>query len=449
MDVAVVGAGHVGLVTGACFGVVGHGVRIADIDAGKIERLEAGESPFYEPGMDDLLAGVRRAGRISFHVGAADAVRGAQLIFLCVDTPNAEDGRVDLSSLTAAARDAARAAEDGAVMVNRSTAPVGTAAYLRSLAEEEAGRPLTVLVNPEFLAEGTAVRDFLAPDRVVVGSEDPADAAPLLEAYEPILSRALPFAARSQVGDRAVGAPPRVPLILTNPPTAELIKYAANAYLAMKISFINEMAGMAEELGADVTELAKAIGLDRRIGPSFLRAGIGWGGSCFPKDIVALKGMAETRGLAGRLLRAAHEVNAEQHRWVIRKLQQHLKTLVGRRVAFLGLTFKPDTDDIRNAPAVDIAFELGRQNVRIRAFDPAIRTLPGELAAVLELATDPIDAARDAEAVVLLTEWAEFADVDLFALRQVMRGSLLVDGRNLFDPAAAVAAGFTYVGVGR
>jgi UDPglucose 6-dehydrogenase len=334
-------------------------------------------------------------------------------------------------------------------MVNRSTAPVGTAAYLRSLAEEEAGRPLTVLVNPEFLAEGTAVRDFLAPDRVVVGSEDPVDAAPLLEAYEPILSRALPAAARSQVGDRAVGAPPRVPLILTSPPTAELIKYAANAYLAMKISFINEMAGMAEELGADVTELAKAIGLDRRIGPSFLRAGIGWGGSCFPKDIVALKGMAETRGLAGRLLRAAHEVNAEQHRWVIRKLQQHLKTLVGRRVAFLGLTFKPDTDDIRNAPAVDIAFELGRQNVRIRAFDPAIRTLPGELAAVLELATDPIDAARDAEAVVLLTEWAEFADVDLFALRQVMRGSLLVDGRNLFDPAAAVAAGFTYVGVGR
>jgi len=262
--------------------------------------------------------------------------------------------------------------DDGAVVVNRSTAPVGTATFLRSLMEEEGKRRFVVLVNPEFLAEGSAVRDFLAPDRLVVGAEDPADAEALVEMYEPILARRLPEHTPADALAKAAEGPARVPVVLTGTPTAELIKYAANAFLAMKISFVNEMAGIAEELGADVTQLARAIGLDRRIGPSFLRAGIGWGGSCFPKDIVALTGMADTRGLAGRLLRAAHEVNEEQHRWVVRKLQQHLKTLVGRRVAFLGLTFKPDTDDLRNAPAIDIAMELARQEVRIRAFDPAV-----------------------------------------------------------------------------
>ena len=288
----------------------------------------------------------------------------------------------------------------------------------------------------------------MAPDRLVVGAADPADAASLLQAYEPIIARDVPEAAKGLVADRAAGGPARVPTVLTNLPTAELIKYAANAFLAMKISFVNEMAGMAEELGADVTEMARAIGLDRRIGPSFLRAGIGWGWIVLPEGHRGPQSWP-TPGLAGRLLRAAHEVNTEQHRWVVRKLQQHLKTLVGRRVAFLGLTFKPDTDDLRNAPAIDIALELARQKVRIKAFDPAVRALPGELAAVLELAPDPFEAARDAEALVLLTEWAEFASLDLAALRNVMRGSLLVDGRNLFDPAAARAAGFTYVGVGR
>jgi UDPglucose 6-dehydrogenase len=449
MDIAVIGAGHVGLVTGACLGAIGHHVRVLDVDIAKIDDLRAGRSTFYEPGLADLLAAVSAAGRISFHAGAEEAVPGARLVFLCVDTPNGPDGRVDLSSLSAAAGDVARTCDDDAVVVNRSTAPVGTATYLRSLMEEAGKRRFIVLVNPEFLAEGSAVRDFLAPDRLVVGADDPADAQPLVEMYEPILARRLPEETPADALTKAAEGPARVPVVLAGTPTAELIKYAANAFLAMKISFANEMAGIAEELGADVTQLSRAIGLDRRIGPSFLRAGIGWGGSCFPKDIVALKGMADTRGLAGRLLRAAHEVNEEQHRWVVRKLQQHLKTLVGRRVAFLGLTFKPDTDDLRNAPAIDIAMELARQEVRIRAFDPAVRQLPEGLAAVLELAGDPVEAARDAEAIVLLTEWPQFAALDLAALRGVMRGTLLVDGRNLFDPERARAAGFTYVGVGR
>jgi UDPglucose 6-dehydrogenase len=285
------------------------------------------------------------------------------------------------------------------------------------------------------------------PDRIVVGVWDEGAAASLEEVYRPILTRDLP---------PGLPAPPRgsgdsgpVPFVVVTPVTAELIKYTANAFLAVKISFINEIAWIAEELGADITQVARAVGLDRRIGPHFLRAGIGWGGSCFPKDIVALRGMAEIRGLSASMLSAANEVNARQHRWVIRKLQEHLRTLVGRRIAFLGLTFKPNTDDLRNAPSLEIAGQLATMAARVRAYDPSINELPDGFARFVELAGDPFAAVRDADAVVLITEWAEFADLDLRKLRQQTRGELLLDGRNFLDPSAAGAAGFKYVGVGR
>ena len=449
MDITVVGAGHVGLVSAACLSAVGHRVRVQDIDADRIERLTAGETPFLEPDLPEVLCLGRQAGRLSFHTDPVDALPGAALVFVCVNTSAGPDGGVDLTGVISATRAAARHASDGAVLVNRSTSPVGTAHYILSILEECRGRAIGVAVNPEFLAEGPAVHDFLVPDRVVFGAWEEESLARLRLAYEPILERRLPVEVPSTIRTAAGQTAGRVPLVVTRPPTAELTKYAANAFLAVRISFVNEIAGIAEEVGADVSEVARAIGLDHRIGPHFLQAGIGWGGSCFPKDILALQGMAETHGLAARMLRAANTVNAEQHRWVVRKLQRYLKTLFGRRVALLGLSFKPKTDDLRSAPALEIGSQLARLGALVRAFDPVVKSLPPDLGGLIELADDPLSAARGADALVLVTEWSEFAELDLDEIRSVMKTPLLLDGRNLFDPDAARAAGFTYVGVGR
>jgi len=446
MELAVGGGGHVGLVTAACLAELGHRVRVQDVDGGRVERLAAGELPFYEPGLEELTVRSHRAGRLSFHTEAAVALKRATVAFLCVPTPNNGGGRVDVSSLLEATRAVARHASPDCAVVNRSTAPMGTARIIASVVFEERGAPLPVAVNPEFLAEGTAVRDFLAPDRLVVGVWEEAHAQVLRRVYEPILRRDLPPHLAPDDGEVRAGD---VPFVVTSPPTAELIKYAANAFLAVRVSFINEIARIAEELGGDVYEVAQGIGLDHRIGPHFLHAGIGWGGSCFPKDIVALEGMARTRGLEARILRAANEVNAEQRRWVARKLRAHLGTLAGRRVALLGLAYKPGTDDLRDAPSVEIATELARLSVRLQAYDPMVKDLPAELEGAVEMSSDPLDAARGADAVVIVTEWAEFAQLDLAELRSVMSVPLVLDGRNLLDPVAARAAGLTYVGVGR
>jgi UDPglucose 6-dehydrogenase len=431
-------------VSAACLSVIGHTVRVLDVNADLVDALNTGGCPFYEPGLDALLARARAENRLVFGTDPKSALSDADVVFLCVGTPNRPDGQVDLSAVMAAVDAASEHVDDGTLVANRSTCPVGTADYIRAILEERRGDAVRVAVNPEFLAEGRAVDDFMSPDRLVVGSWTESDRDLLLEAYEPIISRRIPdFAAQSDSSDDDI------PVIVTEPRTAELIKYASNAFLATKISFINEIASIAEELGGDVTEIQKALGLDRRIGPHFLRAGIGWGGSCFPKDIVALQGMAEVRGLDARIVRAANEVNQQQHRWVVRKLQRHLKTLVGRRVALLGLAFKPHTDDLRDARAVELAIELASQNVRVRAYDPAVNELPAHLQDRIELCADVFSAADRAEAIVLVTEWPEFAEIDFAQLKKVMREPLLLDGRNFFDPVAVRKAGFIYEGVGR
>jgi UDPglucose 6-dehydrogenase len=445
--ITVIGAGHVGLVTAACLAAIGHRVRVQDIDRARLRELRLGRVPFFEPGLEPLIAAGVESGRLSFHAEPAEALAQASVAFVCVNTPNGAAG-VDLGAVLATVNSVTSYAPPGTLLVNRSTAPVGTGEYIRSIVQERRGTEVGVAVNPEFLAEGTAVADFLSPDRIVVGAWEEAWLQSLLKAYGPIIDRRLPSDLSTEVRGRLANRPEPVPVVATDPATAELAKYAANAFLAVKISFINEMACIAEEVGGDVTQVARAIGLDRRIGPHFLRAGIGWGGSCFPKDIIALRGMAETRGLEARMLQAANEVNDQQHRWVIRKLQRHLKTLVGRRIALLGLSFKPDTDDLRNAPSLDIAGELIRLNARVRAFDPFVTDLPAELTGV-EIASDPLSLVREAEALVLVTEWREFGDLDLAKLRAAMARPLLLDGRNFLDPMAARAAGFTYVGVGR
>jgi UDPglucose 6-dehydrogenase len=416
---------------------------VLDVNADLVDALNAGGCPFYEPGLDDLLARARSDNRLVFGTDPKSALSESDVVFLCVGTPNRPDGQVDLGAVMAAVDAASEHVGDGTLVANRSTCPVGTADYIRAILEERRGDAVRVAVNPEFLAEGRAVHDFMSPDRLVVGSWTDSDRDLLLEVYEPITSRRIPDFAQTDSSETDI------PVIVTEPRTAELIKYASNAFLATKISFINEIASIAEELGGDVTEIQQALGLDRRIGPHFLRAGIGWGGSCFPKDIVALQGMAEVRGLDARIVRAANEVNQQQHRWVVRKLQRHLKTLVGRRVALLGLAFKPHTDDLRDARAVELATELASQNVRVRAYDPAVHELPTHLRDRIELCTDVYSAADRAEAIVLVTEWPEFAEIDFAHLKKVMREPLLLDGRNFFDPVAVRKAGFVYEGVGR
>jgi UDPglucose 6-dehydrogenase len=448
MELAVVGAGHVGAVCAACLAAVGHRVKVVDIDEKRIGLLRAGLTPFFEPGISELLERGRTQELLSFHVDPREALTGAALVFLCVNTENGPDGSVDLSAIESAVRAVSTSASDGSVLVNRSTAPVGTAQYIRALIEELRGSSMHVAVNPEFLAEGTAVHDFLDPDRILVGAWDQGPITLLAETYAPIVDRHLPLDLRALLanGRRRSGD---VPFVVTDPASAELAKYAANSLLAMRVSFINEIAGIAEELGADITKVARAVGLDTRIGPHFLHAGIGWGGSCFPKDIVALQGIAETRGLSARMLRAANEVNTEQRMWTIRQLQSHFKTLFGRRVGLLGLSFKPGTDDLRNAPALEIAAQLAQANVQVRALDPAVKTLPPGFDDKINLVEDPESLAGGADALVLVTEWPEFADLDLPRLRGLMRTPLLLDGRNFFDPDEVRSAGFKYLGVGR
>jgi UDPglucose 6-dehydrogenase len=446
MQIAVIGAGHVGTVCAACLSAIGHRVCVLDVDQQRIGLLRAGRLPFVEPGLDQLVSRGRAEGLLSFHTDPEEALPGAAVMFLCVNTDSGPDGSADISAIESAVRVVSRFAGSDPLLVNRSTAPVGTADYIRSLSEEFRGSPLRVAVNPEFLAEGSAVADFLSPDRILVGAWDEGSVALLAETYGPILERRF----SSDVSPLAHGdGPEDVPFVITNPASAELAKYAANSFLAVKISFINEIAGIAEEVGADITKISEAVGLDRRIGHHFLRAGIGWGGSCFPKDILALQGIAETRGLSARILRAANEVNTDQGLWTVRKLQRHLKTLFGRRVALLGLSFKPNTDDVRKAPALEIAAHLARANVHVRAFDPVVKSLSGDFEHKITLSTDPVAAARGADAIVIVTEWPEFADLDLLRLREAMRMPLFLDGRNFFDPEQVRAAGFIYVGVGR
>ena len=446
MDIAVVGAGHVGLVSGACFGAVGHRVRIEDPDDARIKCLARGEAPFIEPGLDQLLSEGLASGRLSFHVDPEEAIPQAELIFICVPT-SAEGDTADLSAVIDATVAVARYGSEGAVLVNRTTAPIGTLECLRTLLEEDRAAHIGVATNPDFGAEGTAVADFLAPDRVVVGAWEEAVVERVVQAYRPIVDGRLPPSAAALVSDRRVGRP--IPLLVTTPESAELSKYAANAFLAVKISFINEIAAVADESGADIDDVTRTIGLDPRVGEQFLRAGLGWGGSCFPKSIAILKRIAETSGASTPLLSAANEVNDGQRRWVVRTLRRHLKTLAGRRVGLLGLSFKPSTDDTRNAPALEIAAELVRLNVHVRAFDPVVTRLPRPLDDAIELVSDVRGAALHADALVVATEWEEFANLPFDDIRQSMHVPLLVDGRNCIDQSAAQAAGFVYVGVGR
>jgi UDPglucose 6-dehydrogenase len=419
--IGVFGAGWVGLVTGACFAELGHQVVIRDIVPERIEGLRAGRAPFHEAGLDELLE--RNRERLTFTLDAAD-LAGTRLMFVCVGTPPTYSGDADLSAVWAVV-DQLPPLEERAILVMKSTVPVGTGEKVRAALDSRGLAHVGYVSNPEFLAEGTAVRDFMKPDRVVVGAFAEADAGTVASLYEPL------------------GAP----IVRSDVASAEMIKLAANAFLMTRISFINEIANVCEATGADVVQVAEGIGLDHRLGPHFLRAGIGWGGSCFPKDGVALKQLASNSGYHFQLLNAVIEVNELQKRRVVGKLEKHLGKLRGKTIALLGLAFKPNTDDLREAPSLVLASRLLAEGAEVRAWDPVADA--SHLLQGVTLCDTVLEAVKGADAAVIVTEWDELRSLASDEVREAMRRPVIVDGRNLLDPEAARAAGFTYEGIGR
>ena len=457
LRIGVVGTGYVGLVTGACLAFLGHGVTCVDRDEERVKGLRSGRMPFYEPGLEDLVArGVGR-GRLDFAgvEGLAGLVGEAEAIFVSVDTPQGEDGSADLSSVAAVVRKIGGALsetkrERPLVLVNKSTVPVGSGDYVSMLIrdgiEEAAGEGAAgflVVSNPEFLREGSAVYDSLFPDRIVAGADSREALEVLRTLYKPVIEQSFP----TQMDPRPKVA---VPFVTTDLASAEMIKYASNAFLATKISFINEIGNICELVGADVGEVAYGIGLDGRIGPRFLSAGIGWGGSCFPKDIAALRAIAREYEYETMLLDAVAAVNARQRKRVILKLQRELHTLKGKRIALLGLSFKPNTDDLRDAPSLEIARTLDSLGARAVGYDPVSGKAATRLARELRVVFDPYEALAGAHAAVLITEWEEIRTLDLNRASALMdEPKVLVDGRNALDPVAALEAGLSYRGFGR
>jgi UDPglucose 6-dehydrogenase len=419
----VVGTGYVGLVSAVCFAHLGHDVVCMDLDEAKIARLRRGEAPIYEPGLEKLMAD--NAGRLSFTTSYDELLERCRILFIAVDTPPSPSGDADLSRVQHAVREiAGRGGER--LLVMKSTVPVGTGEKLTADLAAMGIDGITYASNPEFLREGAAIQDFLEPDRVVIGSFNEADGAAVEALY------------------RGIDAD----VVQTSVPTAEMIKYASNAFLATKISFINEIANVCEQVGADVRTVAHGMGLDHRIGPHFLQAGIGYGGSCFPKDVQALKQLAGNTGYHFQLLNAVIEVNALQKRRVVGKLKEHLGTLRGTTIALLGLTFKPNTDDLREAASIVLAARLISEGVRVLAYDPMIDAGEHPLFPGVQICAEPLEALRGADAVVLVTEWPEFGRLDWGAAAAAMARPLLIDGRNFISASAARTAGFEYDGIG-
>ncbi|MGU3493504.1 UDP-glucose dehydrogenase family protein [Xanthobacteraceae bacterium A53D] len=434
MRVAMIGTGYVGLVSGACFADFGHHVTCVDKDAQKIERLERGEIPIFEPGLDDLVARNRAAGRLDFAVDLTEAVRQADAVFIAVGTPSRRgDGHADLSYVYAAAREIAEAAEGYTVVVTKSTVPVGTGDEVeRVIREARPDADISVVSNPEFLREGAAIEDFKRPDRIVVGTDDPRAREVMTQLYRPLSLNSLP-------------------LLFTGRRTSELIKYAGNAFLAVKITFINEIADLCEQVGANVQEVARGIGLDNRIGSKFLHAGPGYGGSCFPKDTLALTRTAQEAGTPLRIVETVVSVNDVRKLAMAKKVVNVLGGDVrGKTVAVLGLTFKPNTDDMRESPALAIVNALMDRGMKVRAYDPeGMEEAKKLLPAGVTYTSGPYEAAEGADCLVIVTEWDAFRALDFGRLREVMTRPVLVDLRNIYRPDEMKALGFTYESVGR
>ncbi len=432
MHVAVVGTGYVGLVTGACFAEYGVNVICVDIDAAKVKRLEEGQLPIYEPGLDQIVSRNVQAGRLSFTTDLHSAVEQALVIFLAVGTPPKEDGSADLRYVDDAARSIAKAMNGYKVIVTKSTVPVGTGEHLRSLIKEHQQKRYNfgIVSNPEFLREGAAINDFMRPDRIVIGSRDEEAVAIMRDLYRPLFLIETPF-------------------VVTSVEAAELTKYAANAFLATKISFINEIANLCDKIGCDVHDVARAIGMDNRIGKKFLHPGPGYGGSCFPKDTSALVSVARQFSSDSLIVDAVIEVNRRQRALMIEKIKKLAGDFKGQTVAVLGLSFKPETDDMRDAPSVDIVQALVEGGAVVRAYDPVAMDAARQCLPNIDYVQDEYEAVAGADVLVFMTEWNQFRALNMQRVREMMRTPRIADLRNIYEPEAMRELGFDYVGVGR
>ena len=431
MRIAMIGTGYVGLVSGACFADFGHDVCCVDKDAGKIDGLNSGLMPIWEPGLESLVKANAERGRLTFTTSLPDGVKDSEAVFIAVGTPARRgDGHADLTFVFEAVRELAKVIGPGTVVVTKSTVPVGTGDRIEEILREEGVTDVSVASNPEFLREGAAIADFKHPDRIVVGADDERAQDVLKDIYRPLFLN-------------------RAPILFTGRRTAELTKYAANAFLAVKISFINEIADLCEAVDADVQDVARGIGLDNRIGPKFLHAGPGYGGSCFPKDTLALLQTADKFGVNQRIVRTTVEVNDDRKASMVERVASAVGDLRGKRVAVLGLAFKPNTDDMREAPSIPLINALVERGAKVSAFDPVARDQAEKVFTGIEFASDAYAAATDADALVIVTEWDEFRALDLDKIAAALRGNVLVDLRNVYDRDEAKEAGLAYYGVGR
>jgi UDPglucose 6-dehydrogenase len=427
--ISVIGVGYVGLVTGTCFADLGHHVVGVDVDEAKIEKLRSCVMPIYEPGLEEMVRRNAQAGRLQFTTSYEEGLADVEFAFIAVGTPQGSGGEADLQYVRSSARSIAEAMGHPLIIVNKSTVPIGTGDWVADIVRRHQPEPIdcAVVSNPEFLREGSAINDFMYPDRIVLGSLDADAAAQVAQLYLSL----------------------RAPIMITDLRTAEMIKYASNAFLATRISFINEISSICEAMGADVKEVAVGMGYDKRIGPGFLDAGVGYGGSCFPKDVQALAHMAAVHGCHPQLLRAVMDINQDQRRQVIHKLRELLGTLDEKAVGVLGLAFKPNTDDMREAPSVEVIHLLQSEGAWVQTYDPvamvnADRYLPG-----VTLCQDAYAAAEGVDALVIVTDWNEFKHLSLPRLKEIMRQPVIVDGRNIYDPEQMRALGFVYRGIGR
>ena len=432
MHIAVIGTGYVGLVTGACFAEFGVDVTCVDVDKTKVDKLNHGVIPIYEPGLDTIVEKNVEAGRLRFTTEVAEAVRGAQVVFLAVGTPPKDDGSPDMSFYEQAAKDVAEAMDGYKVLVTKSTVPIGTGKWLRQFVSEnlKAKTDFGVASNPEFLREGAAIDDFMRPDRVVIGSNDGKAIEIMKELYRPLYLI-------------------ETPIVITSLEAAELIKYAANAFLATKITFINEIANLCDAIGCDVHDVARGMGMDNRIGRKFLHPGPGYGGSCFPKDTRALTTVADQFGVETRIVDAVIEANERQRDAMIPKIERLAGDLNGKHIGVLGLSFKPETDDMRESPAIDIVNELVKRGAKVKAFDPVAMDEARKCLPDIEYAVDEYDAIGGADVLVIVTEWNQFRALDMERVKGLLKSPKIADLRNVYEPDDMRQLGFEYIGVGR
>ena len=429
MKIAIAGSGYVGLVTGTCLAELGNDVVCVDIDKEKINKLNKGQVPIYEPGLDELIKRNKKEGRLSFTTDLKDAVKKSDIIFICVGTPPKDNGEADLSHVEAAARTIAEVMDKYKVIVEKSTVPVQTGEDVARTIKNynKHNVKFDVVSNPEFLREGSAVNDFLNPDRIVIGADSEKAINMMKELYKPL----------------------KAPILVTNIKSAELIKHASNSFLATKISFINAIANICEKTGADVEKVAEGMGYDKRIGKAFLNAGLGYGGFCFPKDAEAFIRIAEKLGYDFKLLKAVQEINKEQKELFVKKIEKSLWILKKKRIAILGLSFKPNTDDMRFAPSIDIINALQKEGANIQAYDPEAMENAKKILKGVTYCKDAYEAAKGADALIILTEWNEFKELDLKKIKSLLNNPLIIDGRNIYGPAIVKKEGFKYISIGR